>query len=346
MFKSFLLTLFLVFCFMVGMEAYWRNRGFSATHNDDKILWSTQRKEIYLPADKATVFIGSSRIKFDLDIPTWKKLTGEEVIQLAIAGTSPRPILQDLANDESFKGKLIIDMMEPLFFSFNTFITEKFARESITYFFNETPAQEASAFINTELESRLALLEEGNFGLTTLLNDLQLPDRIGVFSFPSFPKEFVSSSFDRQTSINPMFLADTLLQKRQIENWIKLGALNRAPGIKGDTLEAVFNEVKSAVNKIRTRGGSVVFVRPPSNGGYLETEKIVYPREQYWDALLAYVNAPGIHFADYPQTANFVCVEWSHLSPKDAKTYTRELVKILQEEKEWTFPKKSILISH
>src|SRR5687768_14000617 len=133
--------------------------------------------------------------------------------------------------------------------------------------------------------------------------------------------------------------------KRQTENWVKLGALDKTPGIKGEALEAVFKEVKDAVDKIRARGGTVVFIRPPSNGGYLETENVVYPRKEYWDALLAYVDVPGIHYRDYPQTANYVCPEWSHLAPKDAVTYTTQLIKILQEEKSWTFTKKANLTS-
>jgi hypothetical protein len=163
--------------------------------------------------------------------------------------------------------------------------------------------------------------------------------RPGVFMFPKFPQEFAVSNFDRQTYMTPMFLADPILIKIQTEIWIKLGALDKTPGIKGEALEAVFKEVKDAVDKIRARGGSVVFIRPPSNGGYLETEDVVYQRKEYWDALLTYVDVPGIHYRDYPQTANYACPEWSHLAPKDGVIYTTQLVKILQEEKGWTFAK-------
>jgi hypothetical protein len=143
--------------------------------------------------------------------------------------------------------------------------------------------------------------------------------------------------------MTPMFLADTNLQKRQRQNWIILGALDTTPAIKGDTLERVFKDIKSDIDKIRSRGGEVMFVRTPSSGGYLKTEKIVYPREQYWDGLLAYTNTPGIHFSDYPAISNFVCPEWSHLEPKDGVIYTTNLVQILR-EKGWTFPKQSSVL--
>src|SRR5688572_667485 len=98
--KAGLLTLALVVAFIICWETYWRSKGFIATYNDDKVLWAHTRKAVYEPINKATVFIGSSRIKFDLDIPEWEKITGEKAVQLALVGTSPRQLLQDLANDE------------------------------------------------------------------------------------------------------------------------------------------------------------------------------------------------------------------------------------------------------
>lgn len=337
--KAFLLTLTIVIGFSIFFESYWRNRGFVPSHNDDKILWATKRKEIYKPADKTTVVIGSSRIKFDLDIPTWENRTGDEVIQLALVGTSPRPVLRQLADDENFKGKLIIDIVEGIFFSPRTFITEKSAMDAIAYFEDETYAQKGSAVINKGLEANLVMLEEGKFGLNRMLADLEVPDRPGVFSFPSFPKEFEVANPNRQTYMTPMFLSNPDLINKQTTNWTRLGATDKTPGIKGPALEAVFKEVKDAIDKIRARGGQVVFVRPPSSGGFLETENAVYPRKDYWDEMLKYTNTPGVHYLDYPKTANFVCPEWSHLAPADVITYTDELIRILQEEKGWRFPK-------
>jgi hypothetical protein len=232
-------------------------------------------------------------------------------------------------------------VVEPLFFSPRIFISEKSAQEAIGYFQSETPAQKTSAALNYTLESQLVFLEEGKFGLNNLLNDFQIPNRPGVFSFPSFPHEFATVDRDRQTSMTPMFLNNPALIKRQTDNWIKLGALDKTPGIDGEALHAVLNEVKEAVDKIRARGGQVIFVRPPSSGSFLESESAVFPRTKYWDVMLAFTNTPGIHYADYPSTSNFICPEWSHLKPEDVLTYTHELVRILETEKGWNFPNKS-----
>jgi len=115
--KAGLFMLLFVLLFFAGWEIYLRSSGVKITYDDGKELWSHHRARVYAPIDKATVFIGSSRIKFDLDIPTWQRLTGEEAIQLAKQGSSPLPVLDDLAADEKFKGKVIVDVTEELFFS-------------------------------------------------------------------------------------------------------------------------------------------------------------------------------------------------------------------------------------
>jgi hypothetical protein len=107
----------------------------------------------------------------------------------------------------------------------------------------------------------------------------------------------------------------------------------------GDTLERIFKSVKTDVGKIRARGGQVVFIREPSSGPYLEVENKVYPRVKFWDRLLKETNATGIHFADYPETAAYNCPEWSHLTPKDASSYTQALISILEQKNGWKIKK-------
>jgi hypothetical protein len=332
--KAAVLTVFLVAVFVVCWEYHWRSKGFPVAFNDDDALWAEKRAEVYVPASSATVFIGSSRIKFDLDIATWQNTAGEKAIQLSMVGTSPRPLLQDLADDEKFKGKLIIDVTEPLFFNRNKNRSEKSARGGIAYYKKQTPSQRMSSLIDYNLESKFVFLEEKHFGLNALLTDLQIPNRKGIFTRPVFPKEFEMMNYDRQAFMTDMFLKDTALQHLQTRNWTITGALDKTPAIKGDSLIAVFKELKTAIDKIRARGGKVMFVRTPSSGGYIETENVVFPRKDYWDAMLTYTQTAGIHFTDYPETAHFICPEWSHLSPSDGVIYTKNLIAELQ-TKDW-----------
>jgi hypothetical protein len=326
-----ILAIVLMTTFILCWEGFWRQKGFKITYNDDKALWAKKREEVYQPSNTTTVFIGSSRVKFDLDIPEWRKQTKQDAIQLALVGTSPLVILQDLADDEKFKGKLIVDITEELFFSQNP-VFHKSANEAVSFYHKQTPSEHLSSFINFSLESRFVFLEERRFALNTLLNDLEIPNRPGVFSFPSFPKGFEWTTYDRQTYMSDMFLKNPNDINKQTGIWEKLILSDKTPTIKGDALAKTFEEIKRSVDKIKSRGGDVLFIRTPSSGPMAAAENKSYPRKEYWDALLAYTNVTGIHYSDFPETKNLICPEWSHLAPADVITYTHHLVNRLYEK--------------
>ena len=344
--KSAIFTVVLTLAFIAGWEIYWRNNGFAITYNDDVALWAVQRENLYLPREEATVFIGSSRMKFDVDLPTWKNITGEETVQLALVGTSPRKMLENFANDQKFKGKVLLDMTEGLFYSRAPWVDAS-ANDAIKFYKTYSPAQRASAFLNHGMESGFVFLEGRRFGLNALLNEITLPGREGVMVEPPFPKEFEWTNYDRQTYMAPSFVADTNLHKRQTDIWTGFGALDTSPAIGGDSLITIFKELKTNIDKIRSRGGEVLFIRPPSSGPWLVAEAEVYPRQKYWDDMLAYTNTTGIHFQDYPETSSFICPEWSHLTREDAVIYTKHLIKTLQ-SKGWQFKsaKENIAYQH
>src|SRR5215217_7750298 len=138
--KAGILAIVTILSFIICWEVFLRHKGYSVSFDDGGPLWSDKRAQAYQPSDKATVFIGSSRIKFDLDIPTWEKLTGEKAIQLAIVGSSPLPVLHNLADDKNFKGKLVVDVTEGLFFSPSPG-SSRTPRENIQYYDKRTPTQ-------------------------------------------------------------------------------------------------------------------------------------------------------------------------------------------------------------
>lgn len=321
-----MLMALLVVVVIAGWELYLRHTGLPLAYDDGKELWSDKRARVYGPPDRATVFIGASRIKFDLDIDTWQKLTGREAVMLAVVGSSPVPVLQDLADDPKFRGKLVVDVVEPLFF-----LNEPGALENpvayIKYYKNRTPAQRASFAIDHLLESQFLFLDQNCFSLNAELGKWKLPDRPEIYVAPSFPNDFGRVTFERQNKMTDRFLADSGMQRQVQYRW-SVGMKRRAglPPPKEDPIPIVIRMVQDAVNKIRARGGEVVFVRPPSTGPYLAAEQRGFPRSKTWDPLLAATHCPGYFFSDYPATAHFNCPEWSHLSPYDAALYTKALI--------------------
>ena len=118
--------------------------------------------------------------------------------------------------------------------------------------------------------------------------------------------------------------------------WTKLGLLSTKRGVSGDTLTNIINSVAKSVNQIKARGGQVVFVRFPSSNPVRNAEKQAYPRELYWDRLLKETGVTGIHFEDYPELSRYVCPDWSHLSPADARTFTKDLTRIIETKTKWS----------
>jgi hypothetical protein len=336
--KAGILAAVIVLCAVVSWELWLRQKGYDIAFDDDAMLWSNKRALVYKPSNEATVFIGSSRIKFDLDIDEWRKVTGEDAVQLAMHGNSPRPILYDLAADENFKGKLVIDVTEGLFFSpFANSLSEPEGR--VAYYKKWSPSQRASFKLNKIAESNLVFLDKNFLSLNAILEHFDIPDRPGVFQPPNFPFGFHRVTYDRQAKMTDSFVADTAEQNKVKEIWKFFSKLSREKPISGKPLDSIIQTIKVAVDKIKARGGQVIFVRTPSTGPFWAGEQQGYPRRQYWDHLLEATNTPGIHFTDYPDIASFHCPEFSHLTPKDATVFTQSLIGIL-EKQGWTFPKK------
>jgi hypothetical protein len=331
----------LVLLFVIGWEFYWRSQGFELSYNDDESLWAFTRKRIYNTTPARPVIIGSSRVKFDIDQTQWKQQTGQTPVQLALVGTSPRPILTDLANDPNFKGTLLIGVVEGLFFSGDGSPMEIEAKKRIDAYPRWSLSQQASFYMNQHLESRLLFLDEERFSLNSLLKRLPIESRAGVFVFPNFPIRMGYTKPNRQTIFSKTFVADTAVQHGVQYVWSYLGMLSNKKGVGGDTLTGIIQSVKVNVDKIRVRGGNVLFLKMPVSDPAWAAEKTSFPREEYWDRLLSETGSQGIHFADYPELSKYVCPDWSHLAPADTKPFTADLIKIIEAKTHWTLQKSA-----
>jgi len=333
--KSAVLTVIIVVAVVAFWEISLRNKGAQANYDDGPPLWANNRAMVYEPSDKAVVFIGSSRIKYDLDIPTWKNMTHIHPIQLAIEGSSPVPVLIDLANDPKFKGRLIIDVTEGLFFSNAPPFTET-PNENVKYFKDETPAQKASFFLNKAVDPNFVFLNKEYLSMDAQLKALQLKSRPGVFMMPIWPMEFGYTTFDRQAYMTDIFTSDPKQTGQVKAIWGFFAEMGKKmPPMPEAELNKIFLSVKEAVAKINSRGGEVLFVRTPSSGVYLQGESMGFPRAKYWERLLSETQSPGIHFLDYPAIAHFECPELSHLSRSQAKVFTQHFIEILEKDKGW-----------
>ncbi|HVU95274.1 MAG TPA: hypothetical protein VHE34_08625 [Puia sp.] len=337
--KAAILMAGMVAIFFVAWELHLRSRGFAISYDEGKELWADKRAKVYESPDRTTVFIGSSRIKYDLDIDTWKAMTGRNAVQLAMEGNSPLPILEDLAADPKFAGKVVCDAMEFVFFAGDNSPVRREQKQYIDYYRGRTPAQRASFELNHALESQLVFLDKDFLSLNGLMAEWQIANRPYVYADLVFPWSFQRVSFDRQDKMAPVFVADTNIQNQVKGIWSFM--ISRPPDTTGAeaTRLAIIQRTVAAVDKIRARGGDVCFVRPPSSGMLERVEKMAMPRAMFWQALLDATHSSGVHYADDPATDHFICPEWSHLSPADAVLYTKALIRRLPE----SFVRKPLL---
>lgn len=93
----------------------------------------------------------------------------------------------------------------------------------------------------------------------------------------------------------------------------------------------VVDRSRRAAEALRSRGGEVVFIRPPSAPQLRVNEEARIPRRLGWDALLAGVPVKGVHFDDLPRAQKLYLPEWSHLSRACATVFTDAYVRRLIE---------------
>jgi hypothetical protein len=190
------------------------------------------------------------------------------------------------------------------------------------------------------LERRLAFLNKEDLTLNQLLLTLKFANREQVKAPPTLPPHFHEVDEERQGGMTDFAANNTALQKRIQQIWLPL--FTPPPPKKGLSPEEIsagrekmgkfiLGRAKKAVDKIRTRGGEVLFLRLPSTGELRALENKFTPRAHIWNHLLRVTTAPGIHFEDYPQLSGFDCPEWSHLNKKDATEFTRRLIPLFKE---------------
>lgn len=319
-------------------ELFARSLGYAPTLNDNDDLWALRRRAV---EPESIVIIGDSRGWFDVDLDEFQKGLGKRPIQLAAPGSAAFPVLDDLAKDETFHGAIICSFVPMLFFAPPGSPPMERAEKNVKRFHSQTLSQRAGQYLGMWLEEHFAFLKPDDLSLEGLLNKLPIPNRPGARVPPTLPPYFQTEDRERRARMwEKCAEPGSELAKRIQQIWIPLFTPPPPPTyISRDVfmaemkeeIEKRFAATKAAIEKIRARGGKVVFVRFPYSGGLKELEDKIMPRRQSWDVLLQMTRAPGIYCADFPELSGFHCPEWSHLSAGDSVEFSRRLVPHLRQ---------------
>ena len=318
-------------------ELQMRGLGLHTADTDDGYsYWAVERRRLDTVSPSSVVIIGDSRILLDSDLDEWQRVSGIRPIQLAIVGNSALPFLRDLADDERFTGLVVVGISELLYFVGNADSVPpvmKFARD-------ESPSQRVGHALHLQLQQGLAFMDAMHTPFT-MLESVPMQERPGVAKLGlgiGYGK--LSESYaGRQTLMWPPLESDPKLQKIARDVWTSVPFYHAPPAMIGAMPDFLFQraiaESQRDVERIRSRGGEVVYVVPPYAGTLLEVGKRLTPRDKGWEPLLRATGSYGIHFEDYPEMQGLRLAEWSHLDRASAQKFTRIYVGALCRNVAW-----------
>jgi hypothetical protein len=314
-------------------EFYCRSIGYGPTLNDNEDLWTMARRRV---TPESIVIIGDSRGWYDVDLDEMQKGLGKRPVQLAMGGGCAYPVLADLANDENFHGTIICSIVPRLFVAPPGTPPMERAEKAVRRSHNQTLAQRASQYLAMPLEEHVAFLKQEELDLDQLLKRLPISNRPYALVPPRPPPYFGTIDRERRARmIEECARPGSELARTIQQIWIPLFTPPPPPtyipkeefGKKmGRGIEQRFHDVSATVQKLRARGGRIVFVRFPHSGGLKDLEDRTTPRAGIWDRVIKDTGAPGIYYEDFPELSGFNCPEWSHLSAGDSVEFSKRLV--------------------
>lgn len=317
----------------LAWEFYVRSIGYGPTLNDNEDLWTLARQRV---KPESIVIVGDSRAWFDVDLDEFEKGLGKRPVQLAMGGGCAYPVLADLANDENFHGTIICSIVPGLFMAPPGTPPMERAEKAVRRTQTQTPAQRASQYLAMPLEETVAFLKTEELNLEELLKRLPIPNRPWALVPPRLPPYFATVDRERRARMIEACADPNGKLAREIQQiWPPLFTPPPPPtyipreefGKKmGQAIEQRFRDVAAAAQKLRARGGKIVFVRFPHSGGLKELEDRATPRAGIWDRVIKDTGAPGIYYEDFPELSGFNCPEWSHLTAGDSVEFSKRLV--------------------
>lgn len=316
----------LVFCtalflLLSAYSSYWLKQGYVPAIVDSKTLWAQQRDKIYSRDKTPLVFIGASRTLFGIDIPYMReRLPDFEPVMLALNGLYPLATLQDLALDKQFSGVVVVDIDSHGLNSVQNAMQQDYVNYYHSgwnyswrvhrYFLNQW--QQFSVLGNPAVNGvellKRHLLKQDIPRQATFTTDvdrnsgLLLSDEDGV----QLKKVFVQLLRD---DLEDKYTAD-------VQQW----ASN-------------LDNLKHWVGLIQARGGQVIFYTPPVSGELQELYDSMYPKQRYWDVLMAQLPVKALQASEIEQMHSIVLPDGSHMHTASKRAYSALLIDALLERK-------------
>src|SRR5437868_13348249 len=268
-------------------EFYCHSSGYGPTLNEIDDLWTITRRRAQ---PESIVIIGDSRGWYDLDLDELQKGLGKRPVQLAMAGSCAYPVLADLADDKTFHGTIICSFVPRLFFAPPGTPPMERGEKAVRRSHTQSPAQRASEYLAMPLEEHVAFLKQEELTLDDLLKRLAIPNPSDARVPPRTPPSFGTLDRERRARMTEECARPgSELQKRVQQIWLPLFTPHPPPSYiptdvfmakMKDAIEKRARDTIAAVEKLRARGGKVVFIRLRVTSGLKALEDKTTPRNQ------------------------------------------------------------------
>ena len=297
-------------------ETFWRGRGFVPSVVEDNAAWIIARLGV---RSESTVLVGSSRMQSGVDPEVWGfEADGRKPVQLAKLGTSPIPVLEDLAGQRSYTGLAVVEFASRDVFGLVRG-PERAAANVVREYRSalNSPAKLSEAVLGRAIGARFAFLNPA-------LSPKRMLKAASSGVWPEAPHFAMRRDRFRPVDFSktdPERWMSTVLERR----------IRYVPHRPTDAeMASVLDRIGRAVSPIETRGGRVVFLNFPTCGKIREIDERRFPRDLYWDRLAAATTAIMIHADDYPSLTAFNCPDGEHLDQRDTRAFTQALARIVK----------------
>jgi len=282
---------------------------------DSPELWARHRERASTLGDDAIVLVGASRMQMGIDQAVLAERTGKVPVQLSITSSPFMPVLEHLAADESVTGTVVVSfhpanfLMDPAESPASRWLEE----------YDRTHGGAASVFYQP-VENRL------RSGLWRALESLGEGRRPQQVLLGSGTADYIETLPDRTQRADYSKIDAGLAYQRRLDVWLARGdvALDEVAD-----LDERIDRLAAAVDRLRSRGARVAFVRFPSSRRIKEIDDIRHPRDAIWDRVAGRVDATFIHAHDYPTLSGFNLPDGVHIDTADQATFTAALADIL-----------------
>jgi len=311
--RTWLLTAILVVGLIGGLELGWRSAGHRPSVVDDPALWSQQRARIYA-GEKTVALIGNSRIQLGFASDVFEvEFPHHRLARLEVPLHHPVSALRDLAEDPEFRGVVIASVAIPWLRPG----VYPDVDEQIDYYRNHYGWNvAANRWIASLVQSHVVAVNPNVHLRDVVVRRLES----GEWPEPNY----IVTRTDRSRAGDYQIVADLKELKRLVSGvtWVR----ERQDHLSPEDLLAHLAPLDAMVERIRMRGGEVVFVRMPTSGRIRRIDENQYPKREYWDRFANRTPAPTLHYQDVPALAGFECPDGLHLDERDAPGFTAALL--------------------